>query len=202
MAEEKKQPEGKEPEEKKQKRKEDAPEEQEEGKKKSKLKLILFAVLILIFLGGGGAGYYFFSSKIMTFGKNLTQKYFGKKQAEDVEQEGGEQKEAKEQKKKEHVGPILALEPFVFNLSGNQAKYAKVTLGVELKDPKVLEETKKMVPVLRDKILSILGAKAPEALMDVAQRNTIKSEVQASLKTLFKDEEDLRAVYITDIIIQ
>jgi flagellar FliL protein len=196
MAEEKKQPE-----EKKQTTKGETDEPQEAGKKKSKTKLILFLVLIVIFLGGGGAGYFLFSSKIKTFSNTIMQKYFGKKPPEG-EQEGGEQKEAKEHKKKEVVGPILALEPFVFNMSGNQAKYAKVTLGVELKDPKVMEEAKKMVPVIRDKILSILGAKAPEALMDVNQRNTIKSEVQASLKTLFKDEEELRAVYITDIIIQ
>lgn len=199
MAEEKKQPE-----EKKQTKKGEADEPQEEGKKKSKMKLILFLVLIVIFLGGGGAGYYFFSSKIMSFSKTIMQKYFGKKPPEGEQEEGGEQKDkdAKEQKKKEIIGPILALEPFVFNMSGNQAKYAKVTLGIELKDPKVMEEAKKMVPVIRDKVLSILGAKAPEALMDVSQRNVIKGEVQASLKTLFKDEEELRAVYITDIIIQ
>ncbi len=196
MAEEKKQPE-----EKKQTKKGEAGEPQEEGKKKSKTKLILFLLLIVIFLGGGGAGYFLFSSKIKSFSNTIMEKYFGKKPPEG-EQEGGEQKDAKEHKKKEVVGPILALEPFVFNMSGNQAKYAKVTLGIELKDPKVMEETKKMVPVIRDKILSILGAKAPEALMDVNQRNIIKSEVQASLKMLFKDEEELRAVYITDIIIQ
>ena len=196
MAEEKKQPE-----EKKQTKKGEADEPQEEGKKKSKTKLILFLLLIVIFLGGGGAGYFLFSSNIKSFSNTIMQKYFGKKPPEG-EQEGGEQKDVKEHKKKEVVGPILALEPFVFNMSGNQAKYAKVTLGIELKDPKVMEETKKIVPVIRDKILSILGAKAPEALMDVNQRNIIKSEVQASLKMLFKDEEELRAVYITDIIIQ
>ncbi len=197
MAEEKKQPE-----EKKQTKKGEADEPQEEGKKKSKTKLILFLLLIVIFLGGGGAGYYFFSSKIVSFSNKIMQKYFGKKPPEGEQQEGGEQKDAKEHKKKELVGPILALEPFVFNMSGNQAKYAKVTLGIELKDPKIMEEAKKMVPVIRDKVLSILGAKAPEALMDVSQRNAIKSEVQTSLKSLFKDEEELRAVYITDIIIQ
>lgn len=196
MAEEKKQPDDK-----KQARKEDAPEQLEEGKKKSKAKMILLILLIVIFLGGGGAGYFLLTSKNMTFSNKIMQKYFGKKPPEG-EQEGGEQKDAKEHKKKELVGPILALEPFVFNMSGNQSKYAKVTLGIELKDPKVMEETKKMVPVIRDKILSIFGAKAPEALMDVSQRNAIKSEVQTSLKTLFKEEDELKAVYITDIIIQ
>ena len=67
-------------------------------------------------------------------------------------------------------------------MSGNQSKYAKVTLGIELKDPKVMEETKKMMPVIRDRILSIFGTKAPEVLMDVNQRNTIKDEIQTNVK--------------------
>jgi flagellar basal body-associated protein FliL len=187
---------------------EESGEAKDAGKKKSKLKSIVFLALFIVVIGGGlGAGYYFFGNKIIS----SIQKIFAKKPQEaeqqggeqqaGEQQTGGEQQEAKE-KKKEAIGPILSLDPFVFNMSGNQSKYAKVTLGLELKDPKVMEETKKMIPVIRDRILSIFGTKAPEALMDVTQRNAMKGEIQASLKTLFKDAEDLQAVYITDIIIQ
>ncbi len=162
------------------------PEHEEPEKKKGKSKLILIVILILIV--GGGAGGYF------VFGKKLVAKYMGKKTEEKAKEEVVQ--------KKELVGPILQLDPFVFNLTGNQAKYAKVTLGIEVKDPKVMEEAKKMVPVIRDKILFIFGTKAPEVLMDVNQRETIKKEVHASLQGLFKDGEELRGVYITDIIIQ
>jgi flagellar basal body-associated protein FliL len=173
----------------------DPEEPQEEGEKKNLLKIIILVVLVLVIAGGSTAGYFFYGNKIM-------QKYLNKKPPESTEQtEQREQKEGTE-KKKEDVGPILSLEPFIFNMSGNQSKYAKVTLGVEFKDPKAMEEAKKMTPVIRDRILSILGTKAPEVLMDVNQRNTIKDEIQASLRTLFKDDADLRGVYITDIIIQ
>ena len=104
--------------------------------------------------------------------------------------------------KKEAVGPILQLDPFVFNLTGNQSRYAKVTLGIEVKDVKAMEEAKKMIPVIRDRILSIFGTKAAEVLMDVNQRETIKKEVHASLKAVFPGDDGLKAVYITDIIIQ
>jgi flagellar protein FliL len=167
-------------------------EEPQEGKKKNMLKLIILIVLFLVLAGGGTAGYFF-------YGKQIMQKYLHKKPPEGTEQT--EQKEATD-KKKEVVGPILSLEPFIFNMSGNQSKYAKVTLGVELKDPKILEEAKKMMPVIRDRILSIFGTKTPEVLMDVNQRNAIKDEIQKTLRTLFPDEADLKAVYITDIIIQ
>jgi flagellar basal body-associated protein FliL len=59
-----------------------------------------------------------------------------------------------------------------------------------------------MVPAIRDKALSVLGTKVPEVLMDVNQRNEIKKEIYGSLKDLFKNGEELRSVYITDIIIQ
>jgi len=167
----------------------------EEGKKKNLLKLIILIVLFLALAGGGAAGYFF-------YGKQIMEKYMHKKPPEGAEQtEQTEQKEGTE-KKKEAVGPILSLEPFIFNMSGNQSKYAKVTLGVEFKDPKIMEEAKKMMPVIRDRILTIFGTKAPEVLMDVNQRNAIKDEIQKTLKTLFQDDADLKAVYITDIIIQ
>lgn len=181
--------------------------------KKGKPKFILY-ILIAVIVAGLGAGYYFFGSK-------LVQKYLKKQPvaeeqdagngedaeggAEEDEDPGeGEKKEGVKDLKeaKKTVGPILALDPFVFNMSGNQSKYAKVTLGIECKDPKVMEEVKKMTPVVRDKILSILGTKTPEALMDVTKRDALKNEIRSSLKVLFKEEDELQAVYITDIIIQ
>jgi len=182
-------------EEQKQQKVEATEERRDEGKKRNLLKIIILIVLFLVVAGGGAAGYFF-------YGKQIMQKYLSKKPPEGTEQtDQTEQKEATE-KKKEAIGPILSLEPFVFNMSGNQSKYAKVTLGVELKDPKVMEEAKKMTPAIRDRILSIFGTKAPEALMDVNQRNAIKEEIQTNLRTLFQDGADLKAIYITDIIIQ
>ncbi len=164
--------------------------EQKEGKekpvkKKGKSKLIIIGIFFLIIAGGAG-GYFI-------FGKKLIAGYMGK-------QDTAEAKEVAP--KKEGVGPILQLDPFVFNLTGNQSKYAKVSLGIEVKDVKAMEETKKMIPVIRDRILVIFGTKAPEVLMDVNQRGAIKKEVHASLKDIFKNDGELKAVYITDIIIQ
>ena len=98
------------------------------------------------------------------------------------------------------MGPILTLEPFIFNLASNTTRFAKVSLAVELKDAKVVEEAKKITPVLRDKALSILSAKTPEILIDVQGREPLKQELIAGLKGLLKPGE-LRSVYITDIII-
>jgi flagellar protein FliL len=160
--------------------------EEDEGapkKKSGKLKLIM--VITLVVLIGGGAGAYFF------FGNQIKAKFFG-----------GSTETVQETKKKEPMGPILSLEPFVFNIGGSAGKFAKITLGMEVKDAKVMEEAKKMVPAIRDKALSVLGAKGPEVLMDINNRNTLKQELHSSIKTLFKEGTELKSVYITDIIIQ
>jgi flagellar FliL protein len=152
-------------------------------KKGGKLKLIM--IIALVVLVGGGAGTYF------VFGNQIKARFFG-----------GNAEPVQETIKKEAIGPILSLEPFIFNIGGASGKFAKITLGVEVKDVKVMEEAKKMVPAIRDKALSVLGAKGPEVLMDINQRNNLKQELHGSIKALFKEGNELKSVYITDIIIQ
>jgi flagellar protein FliL len=157
------------------------------GSKGGKGKIIVIAVLVLL-LGGGGAGGYVFRDKIP-----YVNKYFGKHEAE-AEESG--------KKKKAEVGPILPLDPFVFNLSGSQTKFAKISVAVEMKDAKVMEQAKKMIPVIRDGVLAVVGSKNPEALLDVPGRDKLKKEIQDNLKTVFNVENGVSAVYITDIVIQ
>jgi flagellar protein FliL len=159
--------------------------EEEEPKKGGMGKLIMIIVLVVV-LGGGGAAGYFFRQKIP-----FVSQYFAK-------HEEGEETA----KKKTEVGPILPLDPFVFNLSGNQTKFAKVSVAVEMKDTKVMEEAKKMIPVIRDGILTVLSAKSPDVLLDMASRDKIKKELQEHLKGVFHVENGVQAVYITDMVIQ
>jgi flagellar protein FliL len=149
-------------------------------KKKRSLRLILLVGCLGMVIAAG-AGYFLFGDKVM---------------ASYVHKKATVQTHAKHE-----VGPILPLEPFVFNLSGNFARLAKVSVAVELKDAKAVEETKKVLPVMRDMMLSVLGAKSTEVLMDMASRGRIKKELQDVVASLFKQGE-LKAVYITDIIMQ
>jgi flagellar basal body-associated protein FliL len=72
---------------------------------------------------------------------------------------------------------------------------------VELKNEKAVERTKKMTPVIRDIMLSVLGTKKPEVFMDVNGRGAMKKELFDGVNRLFADS-GLKAVYITDIIMQ
>lgn len=164
----------------------------EEAPPKKKRSKLIFLLLILILLGGGGAGAYFF------FGDRILERFVANTSAGHAL---AKKAAAAEQKKGGSGGPILTLDPFIFNLAGNSSRFAKVSLAVSLQNAKAFEDAKKMVPVLRDKALMVLSAKSAEELIDVSKRDPIKIELQNSLKELFKEKEDLESVYITDIII-
>jgi len=76
-----------------------------------------------------------------------------------------------------------------------------VSLALGVRDAKVFEDSKRIVPVLRDKALTVLSAKSPEMLADVNNREAMKKELYEGLKGLFREKNDLQSVYITDIII-
>jgi flagellar protein FliL len=149
-----------------------------EKKGKSMVVIIIIVAACL----GGGAGFYFFGGQLLGFKSGTHDKVT-------------EKKEAKE------AGPTVSLEPFVFNVSGNYSRLAKISVAIELKSEKVVEETKKMMPIIRDTMLSVLSSKTPEVLMDVNGRNQVKKELYEKTAKLFKGDE-FKAVYITDIIMQ
>ena len=154
--------------------------QQEEAPEKKggflKLMIIILGVVIL----GGGAGYFF-------YGKNALAKY-------------GQKPAVKEEKKIE-VGPTLALEPFIINVSGSTSRYVKISVAIELENEKAVEETKKIGPVIRDKMLTVLASKSPETFLDVNARNGMKKELSEAVIKLF-EKKAFKGVYITDIIMQ
>ena len=159
--------------------------------KKKKTKLILILVLLLLLAGGGTGAYLLFGDQIIEHliansnaGHSLTKKAA-----------------AVETKKRSSEGHILTLDPFIFNVAGNNTRFAKVSLAVSLQNAKALEEAKKIVPVLRDKALMVLSSKSADELIDVSKRDSIKVDLQKGLREPFKEKEDLESVYITDIII-
>lgn len=164
--------------------------QEEAPPKKKRSKLLLFILLFLMLLAGSAAGAYFF------YGDQILARYIGSDGAD-----GSPAKKVAEKKKGGEAGPILTLEPFIFNLAGNSSRFAKVSLAIRLQNAKALEEAKKMAPVLRDKALMVLSAKSAEELINVARRDSIKVELQNGLKSVFIEKEDLDSVYITDIII-
>jgi flagellar protein FliL len=147
-------------------------------KKKGFLKIIIIFVAALAV--AGGAGYYFYGKTLL--GKSLRKPSHAKEETKEV-------------------GPTVAFEPFIINVSGNASRFVKISVAVELGNEKMVEHVKKITPVIRDKMLTVLGAKTPEIFMDVKGRDGMKKELYEAVKSLFKKDE-LKGVYISDIIMQ
>ncbi len=149
-------------------------------KKKNPFKLLILILVVVAI--GGGVGYYF-------YGRIAIAQYLK------------HQKEELEKMAKAEVGPLLALEPFIINVAGSPGKFVKIQIALEVRDPKVQEHAKKLNPIMRDAMLTVLGAKAPEVFMDISARPAMKQELLKVVNPLFKTG-DVKAVYITDIIMQ
>jgi flagellar FliL protein len=148
-----------------------------ESKKKGLIKILIIGLFVAII--AGGAGYYFYGKSLSNRSSNSENKPVEKKE----------------------IGPIFALDPFIINVSGNTSRYVKISVAIELGSEKAVEHTKKMTPVIRDTMLTVLGSKAPEVFMDVNGRNGMKKELYDGISGFFKTA-DLKSVYITDIIMQ
>lgn len=179
-------------------------------KKKGFLKMLL---IVLVAAGlAGGAGYYFYGKTVM---EERIQKRTLKDEARDDRRDdarsnerddgksdrGDDRRDDRRDDPKTEIGPIVSLDPFVMNVSGNASRFVKMAVALEVRDAKVTEEVKKMTPAIRDAMLGVLGTKPPEAFMDVNGRGAIKKELFDSVSGIFK-RGDLQAVYITDIIMQ
>ncbi len=157
------------------------PEEQaqeQEPKKKSKLKLIIILIVALGVLGGGG----FFAYT----------KFFASKKKE---------KEEKEQVKIPQV-VTHQLDTFLVNLADPGGKrYLKLTIELELDNPKVIDEINKENFRIRDAILLILSSKEFDDISTVGGKLALKKEIISKLNSILKTGKVLN-VYFTEFLVQ
>ena len=138
----------------------------------SKKGLIILAVCFLIIALGVGAGLYVFWGKVSG--------------ATPATGEGsGEVIEKKEAKIK--VSALLSMETFVVNLADPGGKrYLRVTIAVEIDDKDFVEEVKKSVPQMRDKVLMILPAKMFKEIRTSSGKDALRKEIIDQLNPLLK----------------
>ncbi len=146
-------------------------------KKKGKLLIIIIGAIVLVAVG---AGAYFF--------------FFGKKQ----EGEKGESSK----KVQEASGVNFSLEPFVVNLmDSGGTKYLKVSIQIELSDPKLMEKAKGRTPQLRDAIITLITNKTSEELITAEGKIMLKDEIKQRANQILGEGTVLN-VYLTDFVMQ
>jgi flagellar FliL protein len=160
-------------------------------KKKGKTMIILVVASLIAVLGvGGGAALYL-------------KKPAEEASASEDDEEHGE-KEGKEGKAGAELTFIPMEQAFVVNLSGDQERFAQIAVSISVGDPKVGDLIKARAPLLRDRILRIVGSKTPEELLTAEGKETLAKEILAAVKEGLPSNQrkTVKEILFTSFIVQ
>lgn len=149
-------------------------------KKGSKIVILLLAALLIAVLGGGGGVAYLVLKKPPA----------DKKKAEEA---------------REEAEPIfLPMDPFTVNLKGGQERFVQVTMTVAITDAKASEPIKARTPVLRDRVLRIIGKRTAEEMLSPEGKEKLSAEILAGVKEALPEalRKGVKEILFTSLIVQ
>jgi len=97
---------------------------------------------------------------------------------------------------------LLSMETFVVNLADPGGKrYLRVSMALEITDQKFIEEVKKKIPQMRDRILMILPARNFKDIRTSSGKDSLRKEIIAQLNPLL-DKCKITNLYFQEFVIQ
>lgn len=152
--------------------------EEKSRKKKGNKKLLIIIIAASLVLGGGSlAGYKLLASKGSS--------------------DAAEQKEQKTGKT-----AIVALDPFVLNLS-DHGRYLKTTIQMELSDRTLEVLVKERTPQLRDAIITLVSSKSLSSISSPEGKFQLKDEILFRANQIMGMENDtFKNLYFTELVMQ
>jgi flagellar FliL protein len=161
----------------------EAPGEEEGAPKKSKLPLIIAIVVVLVLIGGGVGGYMWFSAK-------------KKKEAEEAEVTLESKLKAQMQYKKENKAPrFVKMDPFTVNLPSKGGEhYLQVEMVLRVGEGGVEGKIKEFMPVVQDRIITVLSSRSMEQLATVEGKEILGKEIALVVNSII--EPQLTAIYV------
>ena len=162
--------------------------------------IIIVAGVVVIVLAVIGGGFFMLLQQLKAIGSQKAEGHASSSnETEKSEHGGGEHGGG------EHGGGVLtiySLDSFIVNLSDPGGKrYLRVTMGLELSDPKGNDEILKRLPQVRDSIIMILPARKVEDLQSAEGKNALRAEIMAKLNELM-GRDLVKKVYFTEFVIQ
>jgi flagellar protein FliL len=126
-------------------------------KKKGRRKLVPIALALLV-AGGGGGGWFYLQHK-------------------------NAEAKANPAPEKKKLPAFLAIDQFTVNLAGGGGdRFLQVAFALEVADPKVADELKAQMPVVRGRLLLLLSSKTAEELASVAGKQKLMGEILAEAR--------------------
>jgi flagellar protein FliL len=114
----------------------------------------------------------------------------------------GTEEVAEKKEAKAKVKSLLSMETFVVNLADPGGKrYLRVTIALEIDDQDFVEEVKKNVPKMRDKVLLILPSKKFKDIRTSSGKDSLRKEIIAQLNPLL-NKCKITDLYFQEFVIQ
>lgn len=156
----------------------------------SKKGLIILVICFLIIAIAVGAGLFVLWGKVSSTAPETVAS----------SEEVAEKRDVKDVKMK--IKSLLSMESFVVNLADPGGKrYLRVSIALELDDKDFVEEAKKNVPQMRDRILMILPAKKFKDIRTSSGKDSLRKEIIAQLNPLL-DKCKITNLYFQEFVIQ
>lgn len=201
----------------------------EEGKKEAPasrfpLKKIMIIAVAVLALVGVSVGATMFATGV--FSKSEPVKKVAKKTADETE---GEEKDAEADAGKEgdkdkaegegegeedanpdgtpRVAVYMDIEqPFVVNFQDEgQLRYLQITISVMTKNPKVVEEMKRHMPLIRNNLVMLFSGQTREGIISREGKEKIRKEAEAEVQKILKEQTGnpgVKALYFTSFVMQ
>ncbi|ARU48385.1 flagellar basal body-associated protein FliL [Sulfurospirillum diekertiae] len=166
-----------------------------EKKPKGNMVLIIVIVLLVVILIGGGA------AAFLLLGSSHEEAAATTTSQQDVK---AEKKKTSSKKSTDHlaIGPMYPMAQFVVNLlseSGN--RFLKVSIDLELSDPKLQPEMDHKKSLIRDIIIRTFSSKTFEEISTLKGKDKLKDEVLDKINENLSDGQ-VKNIYFTDFVVQ
>lgn len=167
----------------------------ETKKKKGKGKTIVIIVLLVVLLGGAGGGFYFWRSSVAASAKN--------KKASAAPEEKSTGEKTTGESSDSDVKKIIELPPFIVNLADTEdARYLRMTVSLGVGGDEISEKPDQIFTTkVRNAMLAVLTNKRSDEVLSAEGKTKLRKELLKAAQDA-SEEPQVKAVYITDLIVQ
>ncbi len=164
--------------------------------KKSSKKMIIIIGAVLVLIGVGAGGFILFGSKGDASVDSAAAEKVVKPKEEAKHGEGHGEADAEKMPTE-----VIALDPFVVNLSGRSVnRYLKLTINLEV-DSALAEEVKAQNARLRDSIIILLSSKSYADIGTAQGKYQLRDEIALRVNHILNGGK-VKGIYFTEFVVQ